>query len=398
MNLELHEGEDRRGLRLVVSRRTGYIRGQVVDDRGRPVAGAAVSAAFERGGRSFKRGGQSNRALTGSDGLFVIDDLASGVYTLFAEHADHAQATLPGIADGSSDVRIALGRAGRLAGTVVRADGKPLPSYALLVVPPSHRRETAAMRLEGATGQALPISISHPRGAFEIGGLTPGSYDLHVSTADGLHGNVERVLVQAGERRSNVRIVARSGARVTGRVQEIGSGRALVADVRLMVDGGPATRSDQSGQFALDNVPPASERLIEIRTPGDSHVHERWTVSVPSDAREVDIGVIWLLPGPDRRLEPRGGGTGLYLGRTPSRIAIFDVRPGSPGDQNGIRPGDWLVAVDGRDVSQFGQRAAGVMLMGKAGSEVEVTVGRAGQGPWTVRLLRATAPMASAAP
>ena len=64
MNLELHEGEDRRGLRLVVSRRTGYIRGQVVDDRGRPVAGAAVSAAFERGGRSFKRGGQSNRALT----------------------------------------------------------------------------------------------------------------------------------------------------------------------------------------------------------------------------------------------------------------------------------------------------------------------------------------------
>ena len=102
-----------------------------------------------------------------------------------------------------------------------------------------------------------------------------------------------------------------------------------------MVDGGPATRSDQSGHFALDNVPPASERLIEIRTPGDSHVHERWTVSVPSDAREVDIGVIWLLPGPDRRLEPRGGGTGLYLGRTPSRIAIFDVRPARPVTRTG---------------------------------------------------------------
>jgi RNA polymerase sigma factor (sigma-70 family) len=398
VEVQLAEGEHRSGIRLVVSPRSGYIRGLVLDSRGRPLPGAAVGAAFERAGRSFKRAAQANRALSGADGSFNIEDLPPGVYTLFADHPEHAQTTRPGVPDGSSEVRLTLGRAGTLAGTVVDQKGKPLPSYALLVVPPSFRRETAAMRLEGAPGQALPIPIAHPRGAFEIGGLAPGNYDLQVSTADGLYGNVEAVPVVAGQRRGNLRIIVGAGAQLTGRVLEVGSKQPLVADVRLMMDGAPTARTDASGAFALDGVPPASERMLEVRTPGDSHVHERWSVAVPANGGRVDIGVIWLLPGPERRLEPRGGGTGLYLGRTPTDIAIYDVRPGSPGDQNGIRPGDRLVAIDGRDVRHLGQRAAGVILMGQPGTPVNVTVIRAGQAPWSVQLVRAPAPPIVAAP
>jgi RNA polymerase sigma factor (sigma-70 family) len=395
--LQLAAGEHRSGLRLVVSRRAGYIRGTVVDGRGRPVTGAAVSAAFERAGRSFKRAGASTRVLTGSDGAFDIEDLPSGTYTLFVEHPEHAPATRIGVADGTSDVRVTLGRAGKLVGVVVDAAGRPLPAYAILVVPPSLRRETAAMRLEGAPGQSLPIPIAHPRGVFEIGGLAPGSYDLQVSTADGLHGVAEGLSVEAGSQR-NVRIVVRPGAELTGRVLEIGSGRPLIAEVRLIVEPGKTVVTDASGRFAFQDVPPASARMLEVHTPDDSHVFERWAVAVPPETRNVDIGVVWLLPGPNRRLEPRGGATGLYLGRTPTEVTVYDLRPGSPGDQNGIRPGDRLLAIDGRDVSQFGSRAAGVMLMGPPGSPVTVSLARPGRAPWSVRLVRAVGPVAATIP
>jgi hypothetical protein len=278
-----------------------------------------------------------------------------------------------------------------LAGVVVDGRGKPLPSYTLLVVPPSFRRETAASRLEGAPGQAPPIPISNAAGTFELA-LAPGEYDLHVSTSDGLHGNAEGIAVEAGRRRGEVRIVASAGARLTGRVLEIETRVPLVAEIRLASEVVLTTRSDASGAFTLENVPPARERMIEVRTLDDDHLRERWTVAIPAGQKQVDAGIIWLLPGHDRRLEPRGGATGLYLGRTPAEITIFDVRPGSPGDRSGIHPGDQLLKIDGRDVRHFGFRAAGLLLMGEAGTPVTVSVARAGRAPWDATLIRASAP------
>jgi RNA polymerase sigma factor (sigma-70 family) len=390
--LQLKAGEHRTGIRLVISQRTLDIRGLVVDESGRPLEGAEVAAALEVGGRSFKRAARSRRVLTGSDGTFAIDDLPAGMYTLFASHPEHAEASRSGVAAASAAVKLVLGRAGSLAGVVVDGSGKPLPSYSLLVVPPSRGRETAAMRLEGAPGHALPIPISSPAGTFELNGLAGGSYALHVSTADRLHGVVENVAVVAGQRRGNVRFVVSPAARVTGRVLEIETRRPLIAELRVPGEPVVSTRSAADGAFVLEGVAPARERMLEVRTPNDDHVRERWTIAVPPGQKDVDIGVVWLLSGPDRKLEPRGGGTGLHLGRTPTQISIYDVRPGSPGEQHDIRPGDQLLGIDGRDVRHFGLRAAGVLLMGEAGTPVTVSVARPGQAPRAVTLTRGASP------
>jgi len=204
--------------------------------------------------------------------------------------------------------------------------------------------------------------------------------------------------VEAGSRRDKIRIVVSPGAELTGRVREIGSGQPVVADLRLAVEAGMSARTDASGRFVFHGVPPASARMLEVRTPGDTHVFERWAVAVPPGTRSVEVGVVWLWPGPDRRLEPRGGATGLYLGRTPTEVTVYDVRPGSPGDQNGVRPGDRVLAIDGRDVRQFGSRAAGLLLMGPPGLAVTVSLARPGQSPWTVRLVREAGPVAATLP
>jgi protocatechuate 3,4-dioxygenase beta subunit len=391
-DLHLRPGEQRTGIRLVLSRRSGSIRGRVVDEKGQALEGTSVSAGLELSGRAFRRGAQGNSVLTGSDGTFSIEGLQVGEYTLFASQPDHADASRPGVSTGSSDVQLTMGPAGKLAGVVVDDRGKPLPSYTLLVVPPSVRRETAAMRLEGATGMGMPIPVSNPAGVFEIGALAPGRYDLQASTADGLRGNVEGLALGSGERLAGVRIVVTAGARVTGRVLELGTKAPLAAEIRLPAETIVTTRSDATGAFVLENVPPASERMLEVRTLNDDHVRERWTIAVPKGQMNVDVGTIWLMPGPDRRLEPQGGGSGLHLGRTPTQLVIYEVRPGSPGEQAGIRPGDQLLTIDGRDVQDYGLRAAGVLMIGEPGTPVTVTVARPGRPSWQVKLVRAPVP------
>ncbi len=79
-----------------------------------------------------------------------------------------------------------------------------------------------------------------------------------------------------------------------------------------------------------------------------------------------------------RATEGRYGGVGLEVTERNGWVTVTAPLPGTPGDRAGIRAGDWFVRVDGEDAEGMSVDRAVDILRGRAGSEVEVLVGRPG--------------------
>ncbi len=71
-------------------------------------------------------------------------------------------------------------------------------------------------------------------------------------------------------------------------------------------------------------------------------------------------------------------------------VAVTRVAPGSPSARAGVRPGDVLVAVEGRALKD--DPAAGRLLEGRAGTSVAVTVRTGDAGPRTLVIARSPEP------
>jgi len=73
-------------------------------------------------------------------------------------------------------------------------------------------------------------------------------------------------------------------------------------------------------------------------------------------------------------------GYSTYLNDS-DEIEVVTVVPGMPADKAGIRPGDIIVAVDGKYVQdmKFGIKEAALRVSGKAGTKVKLTIKREGQ-------------------
>ena len=98
---------------------------------------------------------------------------------------------------------------------------------------------------------------------------------------------------------------------------------------------------------------------------------DQWSYYVPADQYQVyeeqhtnsyvGIGVTIQI------LENNGG------------FQVQQVEPDSPAKEGGILPGDVIVAVDGKYVTEIGSDAAQTMISGNAGTKVSITVLRDGQ-------------------
>ena len=82
--------------------------------------------------------------------------------------------------------------------------------------------------------------------------------------------------------------------------------------------------------------------------------------------------------------------SGLYLtsDRGARRIVVQEVRPGSPAQSAGVRPGDTLVALDGRPTAELSLAAVRRVLRSADGRVVRLVVGRDGATYEVVLTLR----------
>ena len=184
----LAAGEQKAGLKLVVTRKRGTIRGVVLGPDGQPLAGASVQAAREReAGRAYKNdldGG--GRAVSGPDGAFALEELASGNFTVWAAHPGHPELEQNRVAAGTSTLRLQLLASASMAGNLVDGAGRRCGSTGWWWCRP---RGPASRRAGACAGRWIPTGASPStstiaRGAFLAGDLAPGAYDL-VASAPG---------------------------------------------------------------------------------------------------------------------------------------------------------------------------------------------------------------------
>jgi hypothetical protein len=267
----------------------GVIQGTVRDgDTGAPVAGIRV-VGTQNDAIAAPATPDAGRVVTRTDanGRFELAGLANGRFALSAGGRGRGVARRQSVRVGSR-LDLVLFPSGSIVGTVLGDDGRPVPGAVV----------SAAAGMWGAGGTE-PVDA---RGAYEIHGLAPASYDV-IAHAPGLAPTV--VAGVTIERRTDapVDLVLRPGARVVGRLVD-GDDRAVAGQVALgELDGRSVPRAlvapftveaGADGRFAIDGVP-VGAHVLGVNAP--ALARQRVDVRVRAAERQVDVGDVRLEVG-----------------------------------------------------------------------------------------------------
>ncbi|MEC4016934.1 DHA2 family efflux MFS transporter permease subunit [Streptomyces sp. H27-D2] len=161
-------------------------------------------------------GRQIGRGATGEDGRYALSTPGTGAYVLIAAAGGHQpQAVTITVGERPVELDVVLGGAGRLAGSVLTADGTPV--------------RDAMVTLTDVRGDVVASTRSGREGGYVIAELVSGEYTL-ASSAPAFRPAALPVTVQASrETRQDVELAG--GAVLRGTVRA-GGGR-LVEDARV---------------------------------------------------------------------------------------------------------------------------------------------------------------------
>lgn len=82
-------------------------------------------------------------------------------------------------------------------------------------------------------------------------------------------------------------------------------------------------------------------------------------------------------------------GIGAWVDTTHDYLTIISPIPGSPAEKVGLRTGDKIIAIDGKDMTGIDGELVRKQVLGPADSTVTLTIQRAGQAPFDVKITRA---------
>jgi len=195
------------------------IAGRVVDDTGRPVAGAEVAARESRFGvfAGRHRLDDGIRTKTGPDGRFELRSQA-GDYTLAVGASGFAPLRSDVVVgEGQSrDVgNLALDRGVELRGRVVDLRGQPVAGALLYGQRANHG---SGMIVIGARAPGSELATTDEDGAFVIDRQAVGPWSLLAKTDDHPDGETSGETTMKGEKVAGIEIVLEDGFEITGRV------------------------------------------------------------------------------------------------------------------------------------------------------------------------------------
>lgn len=190
------------------------------------------------------QGQQVGRGASGEDGRYALSVPGAGSYVLIAAAGGHQpQAVSVTVGERPVELDVVLGGAGRLAGTVLTADGVPV--------------RDAAVTLTDVRGEVVSSTRSGREGGYVISELVAGEYTLAAS-APAFRPAALPVSVQAArETRQDIELAG--GAVLRGVVRA--SGGRLVEDARV-------TLLDAAGNVVdtLTTGPDGAFRFVDLST------------------------------------------------------------------------------------------------------------------------------------
>jgi carboxypeptidase family protein len=347
---------------------SGFVAGRVLRADGSPAVGAKVHALtdFEaeraRGREPGSIGSIRREGEAGEDGAFRLTGVGDCLVVVTATLKGGGAVERRGIRANTGDLTIALPGPTGMSGRVLDASsGEPVRAFTIgsqRVV----RTATAESWLSGPYG-----TFEDEAGAFELLDLLPGNHQLQVSAGGRPTVRIEDVEVKAGVVRRDLEIRIARGARVRGRVVEVGTGTP-VAEALLRVNVGTSTvdpRSRADGTFDIEGLEAGS---LEIEASHDSFVTGR---SARIDLREGET-----VEGVEIALARGAGLDGFALAEDGSPIPgaqVWEMKERASGRPRGARtdergyfrilgllPGGYLVTVQpaARGGEDFHERVA----------------------------------------
>jgi protocatechuate 3,4-dioxygenase beta subunit len=275
----------------------GSIRGTVVDEQGRGVAGARVIPLSKASGTMPRVKdvfvSEAGSVVTGAAGEFILKSIAAGSETLRVNHADYTFATAEGIEvlDGraTEGVEITLTKGGTVEGYVYGARGNPQATVTLFFQDASGYGGSA----DEEAGR-LGTAITDANGYYRVTALPEQMCYVRRSNSGSSLGVVRRtVLPEDGK---TVRLDFGGRPLLFGRVfvdgLPLSDTTVILGDVTLPYWGVHKcrTRTDSEGRFSFAGAP-AGRYGIYYEQPGKRGEWIKIAV-VETHQEDMDLGVI----------------------------------------------------------------------------------------------------------
>ncbi|MFY1832296.1 MSCRAMM family protein [Myxococcus fulvus] len=321
-----------------------FVSGIVVDEAGRPVAHAQVSARSDREtyAELYERESglrvSDSSTRTDASGRFTVRHLLPGTCRLSVEKPGHVQREHDGedsqrtVVAGATDVKLVMRYQGSILGRLRRSDGTPITRFTLNDEP-----------------------FEHEDGAFRFPIQEPGVTWLTLEASDLLR-TLREVRVEPGQDVDLGDLILDAGQRIRGRVMDtrtsapIEGAKVAVRHTQAGSQGGEAhelasAKTDAAGVFELAPVEPGSLRLDVSRS---GYLPLRSSLRVSEEPLELRLSSGARVTGTvkDREGHPanvvlRVFPLGDQQGHSPS---VLHVRDGTF-DVGGLEPGEYVLKV-----------------------------------------------------